>query len=108
MRVVNNLLDTRYADIDVTRHPNAGTSYDGKRVVMPTLNGMGLSDFRRNAHLFEMVDLDQVSVFRHYLGDRSVLSRIAEPLMKLPPAISEVFTFHMCAVMKPREKVQHQ
>ncbi|PSM18210.1 hypothetical protein C7T96_10085 [Nitratireductor sp. StC3] len=104
MRVVNGLLDTKYADVEVTRHPAAGTSYDGKKPVMPTLNGMGLNDFKRNAEAFEIVDLDQVSVFRHYLGGRSILSRFTGPLMRLSPTISEVLTFHVCTVMKPRKE----
>ena len=100
MRVVNGLLDRRFQHINAPRnHP--GRSYRGDRDVLPMLNGMGFNDFEENASMFTFDLLDQVSIARHFMGERSLPARLVEPLIKLPPFISEVFTFHVCAVMRP-------
>lgn len=103
MRVVNELLDTRYQNIVVSRHREVPRSYTNDRDVLPTLNGMGLNDFKQSANMFHIEHLDQVSVFQHFLGENSLAAKIMSPLIKAPPVISEVLTFHVCAVMRPRK-----
>lgn len=103
MRVVNRLLDTRFQQIEVPRHKVA-RAYRGDRDVLPMLNGMGLEDFKSNAEtLFSFDSLDTVSVARHLVGNSSLTARLMEPLIKMPSAISEVFIFHICAVMRPKK-----
>lgn len=103
MRVVNELLDTRFRHILVSRHREVPLSYRKDRHILPMLNGMGLEDFKSNAGMFSFDSLDQVSVARHFVGNGSLAARLMEPLIKMPPAISEVFTFHICAVMRPKK-----
>lgn len=100
MRVVNHLLDTRFGDIEVTRHPGAARSYLGDRYVLPTLNGMGLRDFLANASIFEVESLRLVSVAERFLGRPSLAARLVAPLMELPPTISEILAYHVCAVLR--------
>jgi 2-polyprenyl-3-methyl-5-hydroxy-6-metoxy-1,4-benzoquinol methylase len=103
MRVVNELLDTRFRHILVSRHRAVPLSYRKDRHVLPMLNGMGLNDFKANTEMFNVEHLDQVSVARRFAGEGSLPARLTEPLMKMPAFVSEVLTFHICAVLRPKK-----
>lgn len=102
MRVVNKLLDQpRFSEILTTRHPSAVTNYQGRRV-LPVLNGMGLREFKDAARKFEVVSARLNSTADVGLGRSSLIARAMRPLMKAPPAISEVFAFNIaCILRKP-------
>jgi SAM-dependent methyltransferase len=99
-RVVNELLDTRFSDLYVTRHPGTQRSYRGDRDVLPTLNGMGLNDFRSLLSGFDVELLRVESVADRAFGRNSLIARATRPLMSLPPVISEIFSFHVCCILR--------
>jgi SAM-dependent methyltransferase len=96
MRVVTELLDTRFSHLGATRHPTAWTNYRGKRV-MPMLNGMGLREFKEAARDFDIIWLRQNSIADVYMGRLGFSMR---PIMSMPAFISELFTFNVACVMR--------
>lgn len=102
MRVVNGLLDGPMSHIKVDRHPTPPVSYTGK-TVLPMLNGMSLGDFRKAAgERWEIEHLQLNSVFDVALGAQHWFSRLASPLTRMPPFVSEVFTYNVACILSKR------
>ncbi len=67
------------------------------------LNGMGRNDFLAAlGDRWQVEHLRQNSVLEVALGRQHWLARLSSPLLRMPPLISEVFTFNVLCVLRKR------
>jgi 2-polyprenyl-3-methyl-5-hydroxy-6-metoxy-1,4-benzoquinol methylase len=99
LRVTNEHLDRR-SDIVVSRHADPGKHYITGQPILPTLNGMCLQDFKDAAQGWIVRSFELNGIADIAFGSTSIIARIAKPLTKLPPYLSEPMVFNVAAILE--------
>jgi ubiquinone/menaquinone biosynthesis C-methylase UbiE len=98
LRVVNTELDRR-PEIVVRRHASPAQHFASRKPILPTLNGMGLRDFREAA---ANAGFDLRSMRLNGVADMLLpkpLAAVIRPLLVLPSLLSEPFIFNVAATL---------
>ncbi len=101
VRVTNRCLDAR-PDIIVDRHDSPSAHFITSKPILPTLNGMGLKDFKNAIAGWDIESLTLNSVLDIALGRRSPIARTTRFLTKAPPFFAEPFIFNVAAILRKR------
>ena len=101
VRVANRCLDAR-PDIIVDRHHSPSSHFITSKPILPTLNGMGLMDFKSAIAGWDVESLTLNSILDIALGRRSLVARAARFLTKAPPFFAEPLIFNVAAILRKR------
>lgn len=97
---INSLLSSDRNQYATAIQPPPAPSYNGRRLCLPSLNGLTGREFRDSLRGFEVLELRQAPVLARYHVGGAIGARVNEALMSVSDWTRDAFSFNLSCILR--------